>query len=80
MAGEDAVNVVEYRFSLNIPQDELMRMYRGQARFLRVRTDSGIVLQLGVDKLRPLVGHSGIQGRFVLRTDMNNGFISLQRE
>ncbi|MFP8967054.1 DUF2835 family protein [Pokkaliibacter sp. CJK22405] len=70
---------MQYRFSLSLYPDELMRMYQGHARYLRVRTDSGKVIELAADRLRNVMTHAGVHGVFLLTTDDKNRFVSLQQ-
>lgn len=69
----------QYHFSLSLPADALLRLYRGQVRTLRVRCVEGLVIELAADKLRPFVSPSGVHGQFVLSTDDQHRFISLSR-
>ncbi|MOA39876.1 hypothetical protein D3C78_1616900 [compost metagenome] len=54
-------------------------MYRGHARRLVVRTEQGLTLELGLDKIRPFVALSGVYGYFSLKTQDDHRFVSLKR-
>lgn len=68
-----------YHFYLNIDQDELMRVYRGTAHRLRVRSSEGPVIDLDSNHLRQFTTRSGIQGHFRLIVTAENKFLRLER-
>lgn len=68
-----------YHFYLNIDIDELMRVYRGSAHRLRVRSMEGPVVDLDANHLRSFTTRTGISGSFVLVVNENNKFIRLDR-
>ncbi|MFC5708422.1 DUF2835 family protein [Aeromonas eucrenophila] len=69
----------QYTFRLALSHEEIMLMYRGHARRLVVRTEQGLTLELGLDKIRPFVALSGVYGYFSLQTQDDHRFISLKR-
>lgn len=68
-----------FTFGLSLSRDEILLMYQGHARRLVVRSDQGLTLELGLDKIRPFVGQSGVHGRFLLKTGDDHRFIGLER-
>jgi hypothetical protein len=69
----------QYAFSISISYQSYLRHYAGQASTVLVVTECGLKLQLAASRLRPFLTHAGIQGRFVLSTDVNNKFINLTK-
>ncbi|UBO75816.1 DUF2835 family protein [Aeromonas rivuli] len=69
----------QFTFGLHLSRDELLLMYQGHARRLVVRSDQGLTLELGLDKIRPFVGLEGVHGRFLLKTQDDHRFIGLER-
>ena len=68
-----------FHFHLNIDPDELMRVYRGAAHRLRVRSLEGPVRDLDANHLRAYTTRSGIQGDFRLVISAQNKFLRLER-
>lgn len=68
-----------YRFSLDIGPEELLSVYSGAIRRIRVRTDGGLVVDLDADHLRSFTSPDGIRGVFNLVTTQDNGFVRLER-
>lgn len=68
-----------YHFRLNIDNDELMRVYTGSAKRLRVRTAEGPVVDLDANHLRQFTTRSGIFGDFRLVVTMQNKFVKIER-
>ena len=56
-------------FQLAISTEELMRLYRGDAHWVRVRDTDGSHVQFPATWLRPFVGADGVRGTFVLTFD-----------
>ena len=69
----------QFTFRLNLSRDEILLMYQGHARRLVVRSEQGLTLELGLDKIRPFVGQEGVRGRFWLKTQDDHRFIGLER-
>lgn len=66
-------------FNLNISAQEYLRVYRGSARQVVVRGVDGASLSFPAEHLRRFVSHDGVQGRFELKYDTNNKFVSLEK-
>ena len=69
----------QYTFRLSLGRDEIMLMYQGQVNRLVVRTEQGLTLELGLEKIRRFVSESGVHGYFRLKTQDDHRFISLER-
>lgn len=54
-------------------------MYQGHVRRLVVRSEQGLTLELGIEKIRPFVAINGVHGYFRLKTQDDYRFISLER-
>jgi hypothetical protein len=68
-----------YEFSLNIPADEFLRVYRGTVSHVVVRATTGQRVQVPAARFRPFVTAEGVAGRFVLTCDENHKCLDLQR-
>ena len=66
-------------FNLSISAQEYLRVYRGSARQVVVRGGDGASLSFPAEHLRRFVSHDGVQGRFELRYDASNKFVSLEK-
>lgn len=66
-------------FSLNIPAQEYLRYYRGQARQVVVTAANGQRIAFAAHHLRPFVSLEGVYGDFVLEIDNQNRFKSLRK-
>ncbi|MGL5949652.1 MAG: DUF2835 family protein [Aeromonas sp.] len=73
------MNVRHYTFALSLSAEKILLMYQGHARRLVVRTDQGVSLEIGLEKIRPFVTRTGVQGHFRLLCDAQNRFVSLER-
>ncbi|MGL5287709.1 Protein of unknown function [Aeromonas sp. RU39B] len=69
----------QYTFELYIPADEVLRYYQGQARKVVVRSEQGLVIELPAERIRPFITSSGVRGRFVLKTQDDHRFLSLDK-
>lgn len=69
----------QYTFRLALSHEEIMLMYRGHAKRLVVRTEQGLTLELGLDKIRPFVATNGVHGHFRLTTEDDHRFVRLER-
>lgn len=69
----------QFTFRLSLSSDEVMLMYQGHVRRLVVRSEQGLTLELGLEKVRPFVAHNGVHGYFRLKTEDDYRFISLER-
>ncbi len=71
--------MAELSFYLNIPAQEYLRFYRGQARQVVVTAANGQRVAFSAHHLRPFVSQDGVHGRFVLEIDEQNRFKSLRK-
>lgn len=69
----------EITFRLDIPAEEYLRFYRGEAQVVIVKAPDGRRVQLPAANLRPFVGMDGVHGRFVLRFDGRHKLVDLRR-
>ncbi|WP_432452973.1 MULTISPECIES: DUF2835 family protein [unclassified Agarivorans] len=69
----------QYYFNLHISYLEFERVYRGSARSVIAVDDKGTRVQIPALRFLSFLNASGISGRFVLSTDNQNKFISLQK-
>jgi phosphoribosylaminoimidazole carboxylase (NCAIR synthetase) len=67
------------RFRLNLPREEALRYYRGEASTVIVRAENGQTVSFPAQHLRPYIDQRGIVGQFVIRFDNNNKMQSLDR-
>lgn len=65
--------------TLNIPRDEYLRVYMGQARSVLARDSLGRKIAFPVNVLQPFVSHDGVQGKFRLEFDEENRFKTIKR-
>ena len=68
-----------YTFRLSLNSDQLLALYRGDAKRLLVQSEQGLRIELPAQHLRRFIGHSGIHGHFRLQTGENHRFIDLER-
>ena len=66
-------------FNLNISAQEYLRVYKGSARQVVVRGAGGSSLSFPAEHLRRFVSRDGVQGRFELKYDASNKFVSLEK-
>ena len=59
-------------FQLNLAHDEYLRYYQGSASVVRVRADTGEIVQFPAEVLRKFVDHNGVHGQFTLYFDGQN--------
>lgn len=69
----------QYRFSLQISQQQFLRHYQGTAGSVQVLSHCGRRLRFPASRLRPFLTHTGIMGTFVLTVDARNRFIDLKK-
>lgn len=69
----------QLQVDLDISPEELLRLYRGQARTVRARALDGTRLQFPASCLRPYVTEQGVQGRFVLEFDAGFKLVGFTR-
>ena len=68
------------RVHIDVPADELLRYYRGEARHLIATSDQGLRVALPVETLRRYVTGSGIRGWFRLTLGPNDKLVRLARD
>lgn len=54
------------RFHIEIPREEMLRWYRGEATRVMVRSESGLRIQLPARVFQPFVTAEGVRGWFEL--------------
>ena len=64
---------------LNLPADQVLRYYRGQARSVQARATTGQLVQFPASALQRHVTAEGIHGLFQIEFDANYKFVSLER-
>ena len=70
---------IKLRFRLNLPPEEALRYYQGNARFVIVTAESGQRIQFPAEHIRPFIDQSGVQGYFSIQFDDNNKLLELRR-
>lgn len=73
------IEMPSYTFRLSLSSEQLLALYRGDAKRLSVLSEQGLRIELSAQHLRRFIGHSGVYGRFRLQTDENYRFIDLER-
>ncbi len=68
----------EIRFSVALPADVWLAVYRGAARAVVVRAEDGRTVQIPAHHFRPFVTRAGLYGRFRLRR-AGSRLLSLER-
>jgi hypothetical protein len=68
-----------YAFLLHISPDQYLEYYRGTARNVLARANSGQTVQFPASLLQRFVSTEGIHGDFVLVCDDNNKCVELRR-
>jgi len=68
-----------YYFSLGLNYKECERLYQAGFLHVVVAAESGHRVQLPIDRLRPFVTPSGLQGRFKLTTNSTNKILTFER-
>lgn len=69
----------EIFFQLEISADEYLRYYNGTAKYVVTKSIDGRKVQFPVNILQSYITHDGISGRFSLKYDENNKFVSIQK-
>jgi DNA gyrase/topoisomerase IV subunit A len=67
--------------SLNISEDEYVKMYHGKGRAYSVfaKTTDGKSIRFPANILQPFVTRSGVRGTFLIHCDENNRFVNIQK-
>jgi hypothetical protein len=66
-------------FRLSLSRQDLLRVYRGQARSVQAHTLEGRSVQFPASVLRRYVTPEGVHGTFRLHTDRMNRLLSFER-
>lgn len=66
-------------FDLNLPTEEVLAVYRGEARTVVATLDDGRTIRFPSDALRLVVNENGVSGRFRLTFDENKKMQGLER-
>ena len=69
----------QYRFSLQLSQQQFLRHYQGSASSVQVFSECGRRLRFPASRLRPFLTHAGIKARFQLTVDSDNRFLKLEK-
>jgi hypothetical protein len=69
----------QYTFRLQIGREQFLQHYQGIAASVQVVSECGKRLRFPAARLRPLLTHGGISGRFRLTIDNSNRFVNLER-
>ncbi len=68
---------LEYKFFLDISSDELLNIYKGAYRKVRIVSTEGVVIELDCEHLKRFTAEDGIHGFFKLITSSSHSFIDL---
>ncbi len=69
----------ELRFRMNLSASEAERYYRGTARFVVVKAESGQKIQFPVEHIRGFIDQQGVSGYFSIKFDDNHKFLALNK-
>ena len=69
----------EIIFHLELSADEYVRYYNGTAKYVVTKSIDGKRIQFPVNILQSYITHEGISGRFSLKYDENNKFVSIHK-
>lgn len=64
---------------LNIPEDEMLRYYEGEARDVSARSIDGRTVRFPARVIRPFVTQVGVQGVFDIYFDSNGKFLDIKK-
>ncbi len=67
------------RFRIDLPPEQLVRYYQGEARSVLVQAEDGRRVQFPAARLRPFVTARGVQGRFQLLLDDDSRLLEITR-
>ena len=68
-----------YRFSLELSREVALSYYSGKTRAIRVRSDSGEIVQFPASALRAFVTETGVRGSFEVTVSAENRLISFRK-
>lgn len=69
----------QFAFSLHLTRDQFLHYYKGSAKGLLVVAECGRRISFPPLRLIPFVTENGVSGRFLLKVDTDNRFVSLER-
>lgn len=67
------------RFSLDIPSEQYLRYYQGNARTVSVQAEDGRHVRFPAANLRAFVDRNGVRGRFEITLDKTNRLLEIRR-
>jgi len=68
-----------FQVELALPAEELLKLYRGQARKVSALARDGRRIQFPAMALQPFVRREGVYGSFVVTVNADNKLISIER-
>lgn len=71
--------MTELRFRLQLPREEALRYYQGQASSVIVRASNGQTISFPAQHIRPFINATGVSGLFRIQFDDNNKLVALDR-
>lgn len=66
-----------YFFQVHISHEQFLRHYQGRSNAVQVISECGRRIRFPATRLRPLLRHDGIHGRYCLTVDSRNHFVSI---
>ncbi len=66
-------------FSLAIPAEEILRLYKGEARQVQATSHDGRILRFSAEHLRAFVTHDGVHGTFRIDYEADGRFRQLEK-
>ena len=69
----------EYRFPLNISNEDYLQYYAGDATVVHARSEQGLIIQFPASALKPWITHQGIHGYFSIKFNDQNKLVSLDK-
>ncbi len=70
---------MKLHLDISLPAEEFLRVYRGTANRVLLRSREGKSVSLPAGRLQPFLSHEGIYGSFELSFDAAGKFISLRK-
>ena len=67
------------RFALTITPEQFQRYYQGKVKWVSVLDTQSRRIEFPIDKIKPFLQHTGIQGLFEMQLTPDNRFVSLKR-
>lgn len=71
--------MLKLHLDISLPAEEFLRVYRGTANRVLLRSREGKSVSLPAGRLQPFLSHEGIYGSFELSFDAAGKFISLRK-